>query len=176
MTKEHGSEINGIDIMNEQKEGNIMNEQKEGIGYYHRISGYDVFTQSWKGFSTVERTNVQFRGNPNWKDNLLPNSDLVLLRWYKNPDKPSIHEITKEMVISEVFDISSKGPFSFTEIMTNYSRLIIKKGTTLTAVLESHLPDDPDYDKDLRYLRIIVEPNPLVVYFGGERPPSIGDD
>jgi len=137
-----------------------MSKGKQKFVTYYQRPKYDVLRQSWKGFSTVERTNVQFPGNPNWKQTLLPNADLVILRWYKNPDYPKLQEIIREMIIGEVFDISSNGPFSFTEISSNYSRLIAKKGTTLTAILESHLPDDPDYDKDLRYLRIIVNKEP----------------
>jgi len=142
---------------------------KKGIGYYHKISGYDVFTQSWKGFSTVERTNILH-------PMVFPEPDLVVLRWYKDPEKPKRNEITREVNIAEVDYIETEAYFSRITLSPQYSQLISEKKDTLTAVLETHLPDYPDYDEDMRYLRITGELNPDVVYFGGERPPSIGDD
>jgi hypothetical protein len=121
---------------------------KDEIGFYRRPH-HDVFIHSWEGFSTVERTNVL-------PPITLPRSNLVVLRWYKNPDKPNIQEIVREMNISDVLCMSSKVWFAYTEMSSDYSRLIANEGVVLAAILECHLPDNLDWDEG-RYLRIVAK-------------------
>jgi len=116
------------------------------IGFYRRPT-HDVFVHSWEGFSTVELTNVLHSV-------ILPISNLVVLRWYKNPDKPNILEIVREMNISNVLCVSSELWFASTEMWPNYGRLVANEGVVLMAVLECHLPDDPEQYEEGRYLSI----------------------
>lgn len=118
------------------------------IGFYRRPT-HDVFIHSWEGFSTVERTNVLHKM-------VLPSPNLVVLRWYENPDKPSILEIVREVNISDVLCMYSKTWFASTEMSPDYGKLVANEGAVLVAVLECHLPDDPEEDEG-RYLSIEVK-------------------